>query len=60
MLEVTIIATAGITIDTLVGTHHLGHFALLHERFESREVGFPQVAFREVFYVKGVAVPFGT
>ena len=40
-------AVAGATGDALVavvGTHHLAHIALLHQRLEGGQIGFPQIA----------------
>ena len=60
MLLVAGIAAAGVAVDALVGTHHLGHVTLLHQRLEGRQVGLPQVALRQLLDVEHVAVPLGT
>ena len=60
MLLVAGIATAGITVDALVGAHHLCYVALLYQCLEGRQVGFPQVTFRQLLDVERVAVPLRT
>ena len=59
LLLVARLCTAGLAVDALVGTHHLGHVALLHQRLEGRQVGFPEVALGQVLDVEAVAVPLG-
>ena len=51
------LAATWLTIDTLVGTHHLSHLSLLHQTLESGQVGFPEVALWQILHVKGVAIP---
>ena len=60
VLLVAGIAAAGVAINALVGAHHLGHPALLHQCLEGRQVGLPEVALGQVLNVEGVAVPFRT
>ena len=57
LLFITGLGTAGLSVNALVGTHHLGHLALLHQCLESREIGFPEVALWQVFYIELMAVP---
>ena len=57
MLLVAGIATAGITIYALVGTHHLSHVTLLHQCLEGGQIGFPQVTLGQLLHVERVAVP---
>ena len=60
MLLVAGIAATRLSIDTLVGTHHFGDVAFLHQCLEGGQVGFPQVALGQLLHVEGVAVPFRT
>ena len=60
MLFVTGITTAGVTINTLIGTHHLSHVSFLYQSLEGRQIGFPEVALRQVLNVEGVTVPLWT
>ena len=52
------IAATRLSVDALVGTHHFCHITLLHQCLEGWQVGFPQVACRQLLHVEGVAVPF--
>ena len=60
LLKQTGIATARLIVQTLIGTHHLAHICLGHQRLESRQIGFPQVARRHIGEVGGVACVFWT
>ena len=60
MLFVTGIATARVTINTLIGAHHLSHVSFLHQSLESGQIGFPEVALGQVLNVEGVTVPLRT
>ena len=57
LLFVAGLRTAGLSVDTLVGAHHLGHLAFLHQGFEGGEIGLPEVTLWQVLYIKGMAVP---
>ena len=57
LLLIACLTAAGLAVDALVGTHHLGHLALLHQTLKGGQVGFPEVALGQAFYVEGVAVP---
>jgi hypothetical protein len=37
-------ATTRIIVQALVSTHHFTHVGFLNQRFESREIGFMQIA----------------
>ena len=54
-MQQAVVAAARVAVYALIGTHHLLHSALLHKSLERRQVGFPQVALRQVFYVEAVA-----
>ena len=58
LLQVACIAAARLTVDALIGTHHLLDVTLLHQSFEGWEIGFPEVAFGQLFHIERVAVPF--
>ena len=58
LLLVTGLCTAGLSVDTLIGTHHLCHLTLLYESLEGREVCLPEIALGEVLDIKGMAIPF--
>ena len=58
LLFVTGLTTTRLAVYTLIGTHHLGHFALLHQRLKGRQIGLPQVALRQVFHIKRMSIPF--
>ena len=60
MLFVTGIATARVTINALIGAHHLSHVSFLHQSLESGQIGFPEVALGQVLNVEGVTVPLRT
>ena len=60
LLFVACLTAAGLTIDALIGTHHLGHLAFLHQGLEGWQVGFPQIALRQLFDIKRMAVPLRT
>ena len=42
--EQTVAGAAGLTLETLVGAHHLAYVGFLHEGLEGGEVGLPEVA----------------
>ena len=58
LLQQTCAATARIIVESLVGTHHLAHLRILHQRLEGRHVGLPEVAHRHIGEVDGVASVF--
>ena len=60
LLQQTIGTAARLAFKTLIGTHHLTHIGVLHECAESREIGLPQVALRQVGDVEAVAHTFRT
>ena len=60
LLLVAALCTAGLSVDTLVGAHHLGHLAFLYQRLEGWQVGLPKVALGQMLDVELVAVPFRT
>ena len=60
LLFVARLCAAGLTVNALVGTHHLRHLALLHQRLEGWQVGLPEVALGQVLDVELVAVPLRT
>ena len=57
LLQQTGVATARLAVPALIGTHHLGHMALLHQCLEGGQVGFPEVAGGKVLHVELMAVP---
>ena len=42
----TVARTTGLTLETLIGTHHLTHITLLDQSLESRQIGLPEVTVR--------------
>ena len=58
LLKQTVAATARVTIPTLIGTHHFCHLSFLHKRLEGRQIGFVEVARREVGDIELMAIPF--
>ena len=48
----------GVVVESLVGTHHLTHLGILHQRFESRQISLPHVAWRDVGEIGRVASVF--
>ena len=40
----TVAGAAGLTLETLVGAHHLAHITLLYQCLKSWQVSFPKVA----------------
>ena len=42
----TIARATGLTLETLVGTHHLAYVTFLHQGLESRQISLPQVTVR--------------
>ena len=58
LLLVACLATAWLTVNALVGAHHLSDIALLYQCLEGRQVGLPEVALWQVLNVKSMAVPF--
>ncbi len=57
LLKQTCIAATGLAVQTLVGAHHLCHMAVLHQRFKSRKVRFPEIAQRQRIDVHAVSAP---
>ncbi len=57
---IAVVAAARFTVDALIGAHHFGHIALLHQRLEGRKIGFPKVALGQLLDVERVAVPLRT
>ena len=41
---ITVAATAGLAVDALIGTHHLGNMSFLNKGLEGRKICLPQVA----------------
>ena len=52
--EQAVAGTAGLTLETLVGTHHLPHVTFLHQGLKGWQIGLPEVAVGG-FYIHGVA-----
>ena len=50
----TVAGAAGLTLETLVGAHHLAHVTFLYQSLKGGQVGFPQVAIGRL-YVHRVA-----
>ena len=59
-MQVSRLSAAGHGVNALVGTHHLGHIALLHQALEGGQIGLPQVALGQVLHVERVTVPLRT
>ena len=57
LLLISRLGAAGLTVDTLVGAHHLGHLGLLHQCLEGGQIGLPEIALGQILYIKLVAVP---
>ena len=57
LLLVAGLGAAGLSVDALVGAHHLGHLALLDEGLEGGQIGLPEVALREVLHIELMTVP---
>ena len=55
LLQQSVVAAAGVALESLVGTHHLLDMGFLYQVLEGRQVGLPQIALRQVFYIKVVA-----
>ena len=58
LLQQSGVAATRLAVKTLVGTHHFLDVALLYQHFESRQIGLPEVSWRQVFEVEAVSVPF--
>ena len=58
LLFVAGLTATWLTVDALIGTHHLGHLALLHQSLEGWQIGLPEVALGQVLHIEGMAVPF--
>ena len=54
------IATTWRPVNPLIGAHHLSHISILHQRFEGRQIGLPQITLRQILHIKTVPVPFRT
>ena len=54
LLQQTGGSAAGIIVETLVGTHHLTYFCVLHQGLEGRHVGFPEVTYGNIGEIGGV------
>ena len=52
--EQAVTRTAGLALETLVGTHHLPHISFLHQSLEGWQIGLPEVTVGG-FYIHGVA-----
>ena len=52
--EQAVAGTAGLALETLVGTHHLPHVTFLHQSLEGRQIGLPEVTVCGL-YIHGVA-----
>ena len=57
LLFVSRLRATGLTVDALVGAHDLCHLSLLDEGLEGREIGFPEVALRQILHIEGMTVP---
>ena len=57
LLQQTLVRTAGLVIQTLVGTHHLTHLGILHQGLEGRQVSFVHVTGRDLGEVGRMATP---
>ena len=42
--EQTVAGAAGLTLETLIGAHHLAHITFLDQCLEGGQIGFPKVA----------------
>jgi len=60
LLEQAVVGAAGLVVETLISAHHLAHIGVLDERFECRQIGFPQITWRDLIEVGGVARALGT
>ena len=45
-LQQAVRTTAGVVVQTLIGTHHLTHITLRHQMLKGRHIGFPEVTYR--------------
>ena len=59
LMFVAVLGAAGLAVDALIGAHHLSH-ALVDQCLEGRQIGFPEVALRQVLDVERMAVPLRT
>ena len=57
LLLIAALGTTSLSVNTLVGTHHLCHLAFLHQCLEGRQIGLPKVTLGQILDVKGMAVP---
>ena len=60
LLEEAVATAAGLTLEAIVGTHHLGNICFLDQGAKSIKIGLVQVAKLDVLGVVAVAVPFGS
>ena len=58
LLQKAGVAAAWFIIPTLIGTHHLTHLGILHQRFEGRHISFPKVARCNIGNIVCMASPF--
>ena len=42
--EQTVAGATGLTLETLIGTHHLAHITFFNQCLKGRQIGFPEVA----------------
>ena len=57
LLLVARLGATSLTVNALVGAHHLGHLSLLHQCLEGRQIRLPEVALRQVLNIKLMPVP---
>ena len=57
LLLVTGLGAARLTVDTLVGAHHLGHLSFLYQRLEGGQISLPEVALGQVLYIELMTIP---
>ena len=55
LLQQTVRATAGVVIQSLIGTHHLTDITLRDKIFKGRHIGLPEVTYRHIGQVRRVA-----
>ena len=55
-----LVGAARLTFKAVVGTHHLFYFSFRHQGFEGGQIGFPQIALRDILGVETMPVPFRT
>ena len=60
LLLVAVLGAAGLSVNPLIGTHHLSHPPLLHQRLEGWQIGLPEVALGQRLNVEGMPIPLWT